>query len=69
MFDESTPAETIDAAVSAAFASNGGDGNLGQFSDERYAFLFKPGSYAKRPRLTTQKTEHLVTVRVCVCVF
>ena len=37
----------IQAAVYAAFASNGGHAppNKGQFSSARYAFLFRPGTY------------------------
>ena len=33
--------------INAAFATNGGHspGNHGQFSDKRFAFLFKPGTY------------------------
>ena len=36
----------ITATIAAAFANNGGQHTHGQFSDKRYAFLFKPGSYA-----------------------
>lgn len=38
---------TATADVNQAFATNGGHNpaNHGQFSDQRYAFLFKPGSY------------------------
>ena len=51
VFGESTPAGTIGAAVSAvAF--------LGEFSDKRYAFLFKPGGYAKRPRLAYEHARY-----------
>ena len=42
------PSDTdISATVNAAFAKNGGHDppNNGQFSTERYAFLFKPGTY------------------------
>lgn len=35
----------IQNAVMAAFHVNGGSPNIGQFSSERFAFLFKPGSY------------------------
>ena len=38
----------IEDAVNAAFSINGGHlpADHGQFSSERYAFLFKPGTYA-----------------------
>lgn len=37
----------IDAKIAAVYAVNGGHkpANHGQFSDKRYAFLFKPGNY------------------------
>jgi len=35
----------IQEIVDAAFETNGGDMDHGQFSEDRYAFLFKPGSY------------------------
>jgi hypothetical protein len=35
----------IQSVVDAAFVTNGGQDNHGQFSPERYAFLFKPGQY------------------------
>ena len=44
-----SPTDTdIQATVDAAFAENGGHAppNHGQFSSSRYAFLFRPGSYA-----------------------
>ena len=47
VFDPSDDAGTIMGRVMAAFETNGGHDppNHGQFSDKRYAFLFKPGSY------------------------
>jgi hypothetical protein len=38
----------VQEKLNAAFANNGGHSpsNHGQFSDKRYAFLFKPGAYA-----------------------
>lgn len=47
VFGPETPQSTIEAAVGAAFARNGGhvpEFN-GQWSSERFAFLFKPGRY------------------------
>eukprot|EP00035_Acanthoeca_spectabilis_P037120 m.43599 g.43599 ORF g.43599 m.43599 type:complete len:593 (+) comp8450_c0_seq1:23-1801(+) len=44
-----SPTDTnIQTKINEAFATNGGHDppNHGQFSSERYAFLFKPGSYA-----------------------
>lgn len=35
----------IQSTVDAAFANNGGTPDHGQWSDKRYAFLFKPGNY------------------------
>ena len=46
VFTPSTPEGDIQAAVDAAFSSNGGDCDLGQFGSNRYAFLFAPGSYS-----------------------
>lgn len=43
-----SPSDTdIEDVVNAAYAKNGGHTppNNGQFSDARYAFLFKPGTY------------------------
>ena len=43
-----SPTDTdIDASMAAAFSKNGGHSpaNHGQFSPDRFAFLFKPGSY------------------------
>lgn len=39
--------EGIDGKIAAAYALNGGHtpSNHGQFSDQRFAFLFKPGTY------------------------
>ena len=45
-----SPTDTdIQDTVNAAFATNGGHNppNHGQFSDARFAFLFKPGKYAQ----------------------
>ncbi|CAJ1341081.1 unnamed protein product [Effrenium voratum] len=36
---------TIEAAVNAAYAVNGGQPDIGQFSSKRFVFMFKPGSY------------------------
>lgn len=36
---------TAQADINAAYATNGGQPDHGQFSTSRYAFLFKPGSY------------------------
>eukprot|EP00438_Fugacium_kawagutii_P004244 Skav217514 [mRNA] locus=scaffold647:81908:101585:+ [translate_table: standard] len=36
---------TIEAAVNAAYALNGGHPDRGQFSSHRFVFMFKPGSY------------------------
>ncbi|KAK7239239.1 hypothetical protein SO694_00025039 [Aureococcus anophagefferens] len=46
VFDETSTAEAIEAAVAAAYATNGGPGDRGQFGAGRFAFLFKPGEYA-----------------------
>jgi len=41
-----SPGESdIQSTVDAAYSINGGSPDHGQFSDERYAFLFKPGEY------------------------
>lgn len=47
VFDPSDPASVIESAVNKAFSVNGGQtpDNNGQFTDNRYAFLFKPGQY------------------------
>ena len=47
VFDPSQSAGDIQEKVNAAFEQNGGHdpANHGQFSDKRFAFLFKPGSY------------------------
>ena len=37
---------TIESKVNQAYAINGGQPDRGQFSSHRFAFLFKPGSYA-----------------------
>lgn len=37
---------TIEFKVKAAYAINGGQPDLGQFSSQRFVFMFKPGSYA-----------------------
>lgn len=48
VFGPETSIGDIEAKVEAAFATNGGHvpEDHGQFSEHRYAFLFKPGSYA-----------------------
>eukprot|EP00929_Paragymnodinium_shiwhaense_P093752 TRINITY_DN53_c0_g1_i8.p1 TRINITY_DN53_c0_g1~~TRINITY_DN53_c0_g1_i8.p1 ORF type:complete len:760 (-),score=142.06 TRINITY_DN53_c0_g1_i8:520-2799(-) len=48
VFGPSDASDKIKAAVEAAFAKNGGQTppDHGQFSSERYAFLFKPGKYS-----------------------
>jgi len=48
VFSPSDAPGDIEAKVNAAFSNNGGQtpDNNGQFSAKRYAFLFKPGSYA-----------------------
>ena len=47
MFSPDQPSDEIAAKVNAAFAFNGGHtpANHGEFSDRRFAFLFKPGTY------------------------
>jgi hypothetical protein len=47
VFGPSDSISDIQAAVNAAYASNGGQtpGDNGQFSAKRFAFLFKPGHY------------------------
>ena len=45
IFDPSTPVSTIQAALDAAFNSQKLSPTA-QFGTQRYAFLFKPGSYA-----------------------
>ena len=45
VFSPSDPAADVTSAVNAAFAKNGGENNNGQFSSERFAFLFMPGTY------------------------
>ena len=47
VFAPTDSAATINGAVNAAYAMNGGQSppNHGQFSNQRYAFLFKPGIY------------------------
>ncbi len=48
VFDPGQSAVTINGIVDAAYATNGGQTpcNNGQFTTNRYAFLFKPGIYA-----------------------
>jgi hypothetical protein len=49
VFSPSDSSADIEAKVNAAYAKNGGHvpaANNGQFSDDRFAFLFKPGSYS-----------------------
>jgi len=38
---------TISEVVNRAYGVNGGDCNKGEWSDDRYAFLFKPGQYTE----------------------
>uniref|UniRef100_A0A0K6SAJ1 Pectate lyase superfamily protein domain-containing protein n=2 Tax=Chromera velia CCMP2878 TaxID=1169474 RepID=A0A0K6SAJ1_9ALVE len=45
VFNPDDPIEQIQSAVDAAFEINGGDGDKGQFSTARFAFLFTPGTY------------------------
>jgi hypothetical protein len=47
VFSPSDDSGKIAGAIAAAFAINGGHSpsNHGQFSDKRFAFLFKPGTY------------------------
>ena len=47
VFSPSDDTGTIEGKLAAAFAVNGGHSpkNHGQFSDKRFAFLFKPGTY------------------------
>ena len=47
VFSPEMAAGDIEAVVNAAYSINGGHvpANHGQFSDERFAFLFKPGEY------------------------
>ncbi len=49
VFDPQDPPAVVQAIVNKAFEINGGQTDNGQFSPNRYAFLFKPGSY---PNLT-----------------
>ena len=50
IFTPATDQADIESAVKSAYESNGGDPavfcNNGQFSDERFAFMFTPGSYS-----------------------
>jgi hypothetical protein len=45
VFTPTTPAANITATVNAVFNENGGRKDRGQFSSDRYALLFMPGSY------------------------
>jgi hypothetical protein len=45
VFTPSTPAADITAKVNKVYNENGGRKDNGQFSPERYAFLFMPGRY------------------------
>lgn len=45
VFGPEDAAATIQAAVNAAYALNGGQPDIGQFSPHRFVFMFKPGSY------------------------
>ncbi len=46
VYDQSTPASTIQADVDAAFNAQLRS-STAQFGSQRYAFLFKPGSYGR----------------------
>ena len=50
IFDPSTPATTIQAAIDSAFNAQY-QSPTAQFGSQRYAFLFKPGSYTPNARL------------------
>ncbi len=50
IFDPSTPAATIQAAIDNAFNAQY-QSSTAQFGSQRYAFLFKPGTYAPNARL------------------
>eukprot|EP00913_Durusdinium_trenchii_P002564 g2373.t1 len=45
VFGPEDATSTIEAAVNAAYALNGGQPDHGQFSSHRFVFMFKPGSY------------------------
>jgi len=45
VFGPEDSVDTIQAAVNAAYALNGGQPDLGQFSEHRFVFMFKPGSF------------------------
>ena len=45
VFDASTPAANITAKVNAVYNHNGGRKDNGQFSPDRYALMFMPGTY------------------------
>jgi hypothetical protein len=45
VFRPSDPAATIESKVRAAYVDNGGREDHGQFSADRFAFLFTPGTY------------------------
>uniref|UniRef100_A0A0G4HX32 Uncharacterized protein n=1 Tax=Chromera velia CCMP2878 TaxID=1169474 RepID=A0A0G4HX32_9ALVE len=45
VFTPDVPLEEIRAKVNNAYLINGGDGDHGQFSSHRFAFLFAPGTY------------------------
>lgn len=45
VFDPNMDADTINAVTSAVYAINGCNKTTCQFSQERFAFLFKPGDY------------------------
>jgi len=45
VFGPETSPSDIQAKVDAAYAMNGGQPDNGQFSQERFAFMFKPGRY------------------------
>lgn len=56
IFSPEDAAGDIEAKVNAAYATNGGHApaNHGQFSSERFAFLFKPGQCASAIRYVRQ---------------
>ncbi|KAH8043523.1 hypothetical protein JL722_15160 [Aureococcus anophagefferens] len=55
VFDETSTAEAIEAAVAAAYATNGGPGTAAS-STPGASFLFKPGEYARTcPWATTRR--------------
>eukprot|EP00928_Gymnodinium_smaydae_P036429 TRINITY_DN25467_c0_g3_i1.p1 TRINITY_DN25467_c0_g3~~TRINITY_DN25467_c0_g3_i1.p1 ORF type:complete len:539 (-),score=88.75 TRINITY_DN25467_c0_g3_i1:378-1994(-) len=45
VFSSADSKTTIEEAVNSAYSKNGGPNDHGQFSSDRFAFLFMPGSY------------------------